>query len=713
MKIKLKKIIGVSVILLTVAFSTLGNADAAGFSRDDYSYGTTDGVIGSNTTGGGTTVYKDNDGPIVPSRWQPIPFRRTPVYTIRLHAIATANSDGSDASPYTASKLQSKISAINDIFYEAGIEFEFDPATDFEQKNATILNKYFTLLADVEDYTDPNVEPPTTSVWHKAFRRAVANTHRGKLVLYFSSPDKLVYDEGLGHWTVTGAGNGGSSSGTGRWVSMKGNPGSPDLAHEIGHYLHQVHPFVGGVLNVEDAAARIKKAVDNGMAKNDGLDALDGDRAYVLDTPADAMGSIWVEEYGDKCTPNYSFIDIPVDFGSSSKTYRLEPDRGIVMSYFKGCGFDNHFSPQQIDRMRDALENMNRHDLISPQSSANMTLQRRGSAEAGSIDDVHLVRIGHRRLVTVSVANNQMKLIPWSVSTDGNTVQRLQGSAQAGPVSQIAALHTGLGNIVTAVRDGSGNLKLITWKVSSNGSVQRLHDATAGAVSSIAATRWDRLHVVTAVRTSTGVLKVIAWRVYADGSIHRLADATAGLVSLVDVTPNPWGVSTTVRDSVGNLKVIAWKVVRENGSWQVQRQGSYSAGSVSRLTATALDFDYLMVSAVRTTSGDQKVIAWDVNDVGTVRRLGSAVSAGGCGLLDSERLGVGTLVTACQDPSTKALKMSLFEVSPDGATIQLRSEAFAGGISALDLARTGDDMLVSAVRTNSGNLKLIVWDLQQ
>jgi hypothetical protein len=655
------------------------------------------------------------------AQWHPDIYRQLirhrPVYTIRLHAIATANNDGSDASPFTATAVQNRIAGINEIFYKAGIEFEFDPDTDFEQIDATVLNKYFTLLEDPADYTDPEVKPPITSEFHAAFRRAIANTHRGKLVLFFSSPDKLVYDEDLGHWILTDAGGGGSSSGTGRWVSMKGNSQAPDLAHEIGHYLHQVHPFVGKIETVADAAARIKKAVDKGLPVGQGLDALDGDRAYVLDTPPDASTTIWNTTFGDgsACSDHITGIYFPVYFPYGTIWYLLQPDRSLVMSYFKGCGFDNRFSPQQITRMRDALENMNRHDLISRKKTGFLRLERRGSATAGSIDDVHLVRIGFRRLVSVTVRDNQMKLIPWEVSPDGNKIVRLQGSAEAGPVTQVAALHTGLGNVLTAVRDSDGNLKLITWKVHADGAIERLHDFTAGPVLSIAAARWDRLHVVTAVRTLTE-MKVIAWRVYADGSIHRLADASAPgwypyMLSVIDVTPTPWGVVTSILNSNNSLEVTGWHVVYDDDEkkWKVIRMSSDGGGFTDIIAATALDYDNLLTTTVRTQAGDQKVIAWYVDYLGGVERGASAISPGNCTRLESERLGVGTLVTACQDASHTGLKMSLFAVGPYGESVDLYDTAHAGGISALSLARAGDDMVVSAIRTNSGTLKLIAW----
>jgi hypothetical protein len=53
-----------------------------------------------------------------------------------------------------------------------------------------------------------------------------------------------------------------------------------------------------------------------------------------------------------------------------------------------------------------------------------------------------------------------------------------------------------------------------------------LHNAGAGPVDVIAVTRLTPNHVVTAVREGSGDLKVIIWEIGADGSLTRRGDAT-------------------------------------------------------------------------------------------------------------------------------------------------------------------------------------------
>ena len=164
-------------------------------------YGRVTDVLGKKVT-----ITEVDQGPLTV-------IRAHPVYKVRLHVIRTADNDGSRSANITANGFKNVVNEMNFIYYKAGIEFVFDPATDFEHKNATVLNHQFTVLDDLSQYTDPDEAPPesaTISTWNTAFRRATADLHRGKIVLFFSWGSKLVFDENLGHWIETTP-SGGSS----------------------------------------------------------------------------------------------------------------------------------------------------------------------------------------------------------------------------------------------------------------------------------------------------------------------------------------------------------------------------------------------------------------------------------------------------------------------------------------------------------------------
>ena len=122
------------------------------------------------------------------------------------------------------------------------------------------------------------------------------------------------------------------------------------------------------------------------------------------------------------------------------------------------------------------------------------------------------------------------------------------------------------GRALTAVRDGSGDLKVITWGISANGAtVRRLGDsgsAASGIGDNGLATLSDG--VVSALRDDSGSLKLIAWSITAGGSLTRVSDSgtQAGTSSLINLLPVT-GVSgvtmvTPVRTVSGTLKVIGW-----------------------------------------------------------------------------------------------------------------------------------------------------------
>jgi hypothetical protein len=71
------------------------------------------------------------------------------------------------------------------------------------------------------------------------------------------------------------------------------------------------------------------------------------------------------------------------------------------------------------------------------------------------------------------------------------------------------------GRIVTGVRTGSGNLKVILWQVSSNGSITRVGDSAGLAGDATMVTQCEELTgappIITCVRASNNSLKLISW----------------------------------------------------------------------------------------------------------------------------------------------------------------------------------------------------------
>jgi len=123
------------------------------------------------------------------------------------------------------------------------------------------------------------------------------------------------------------------------------------------------------------------------------------------------------------------------------------------------------------------------------------------------------------------------------------------------------------GFVVTAVRNDSGNLELINWRTKSDGGLQRVATASAGAIDEVAIATFDapsdaNLGVfVTAVRNGSGNLELISWRLHDDGSIHRLASAVAGAAKHIAIgAVSSQIMATSCVDGSGHENVISWRI---------------------------------------------------------------------------------------------------------------------------------------------------------
>ena len=633
-----------------------------------------------------------------------------PLEQIRVHIVWTANDDGADPSPMSLSKFSALLPRLNEIYDDVGIQFVFDPATDFETVLDTRLNKTFLLLDDPANYPNPAIAPPVERASFTAARRALADRYRGKLVIFLANPDRLYYDNDLSSWAIR-AENISASSHNERYVSMVAERRASSFAHEIGHFLHLTHPF-SSFPTVAAAEAQIASKLAQGLLSvADGLRALDGDYPYVTDTPADAGTSIWIDHFGvnQGCIGDDSTsipLNVPLPWGGF-QAYDLQPNRRLAVGYFYCSPLA--FSPQQILRVHDAIDTLNRHDLLSEPPTSATRLQRRGSAYAGAITDVEAVRVGRGYIATATLASNgMMKVVPWAVSKSG-AISRAGAGAYAGPVSEIATTGMGLGQLVTAVRNGSGLLQLITWKAHEDGTVERLSSVVDVPIKKVKIARFDMLNVVTAVQLPNNSLKVIAWQLNADGTIERLAEADAGEVDGFDISPSWLGVMTPVRDSSGNLRVTNWQV-RSVGTWKITRKGTADFAPTSPIIA-ATGMDTPSHGAIAHTDAFDwlKISTWSGDYDGTITPGDVDYAGAKCTEIASKRLGTEVLAVGCRVAGNSNLLMTLFDIDPGGQGIRLLDFQFIGSISALSFARAQEDVVVSAVRNGSGNLQLIAW----
>lgn len=600
-------------------------------------------------------------------------------YKIRVQIVATADDAGTNAANISAATVASRLTTINQIFAPATIEFVFDETNDFLKINSTLLNRDFTLLEL------PNVggekwdhEPLRDEASHSQARDRLGKQFPGEMVIIFRQRKKIAKEKDenndeTGFWIVASKG-GGSAGPSGSYVNMSTSSSAKDLAHEMGHYLQLPHTHVGGGGTIAEAASKIKKYVEDGHPKSEGLDALDGDHSVLLDTPADCRPGIFEDETLEKELDSCSdSILIPVTFNdNSTRIYILDPDRSLVMSYFKGCPGDKTISPQQARRVRDGLELRHRHALISVKPSLSHKIRRTATETGGAISEIDTALVRAGRLATaVRDGDGKLKIIVWDIEDSGDKITR-RGSGTGGTIGKVAICGLGANLVATAVSTFSSELELIIWRIEENGDVTRLGEATAaGQITDVAAciARYDMAanYMATAVRQTDGTLRVDAWHTTVKGTISHQASATAGKINL------PKSGLNTPRLTISNVG------------------------------------DQSLVTYIRGEDNDFKTILWKFG--ADLTRLDSiALDAPSIGSISGCSVARELTVAAIQDKDKK-LKLIAYAFPEDGKFIAQRETVAAGSISDVDICRLGTEMVVTGVRIGADKLKLIMWQV--
>jgi hypothetical protein len=280
--------------------------------------------------------------------------------------------------------------------------------------------------------------------------------------------------------------------------------------------------------------------------------------------------------------------------------------------------------------------------------------------------------------------SGNLLLIGWSTAARDFTIDRISDSGSlAGEVS-LVALAVVDRVAVTAVRDGGGNLLMISWEVAPGlTSITRpWHEGShAGAVSAIAMTRLRADLLITAVRDGSGNLELISWRVESDATVSRLFDSAgqAGAVTVVTITAlDDDNVITAVRNGSGDLELIGWRV---GGNGQLQRWAGDPglAGEVGFIAVDTMTSEVggsvipLVLTAVTDGSGDLLVIAWSADPATGFTRLADA------GAGEAADLAVTTITTTAGSPTVMVgmrqgqgnLKIIAFQVLVEEGELEL------------------------------------------
>jgi hypothetical protein len=282
--------------------------------------------------------------------------------------------------------------------------------------------------------------------------------------------------------------------------------------------------------------------------------------------------------------------------------------------------------------------------------------------------------------------------------------------------------HTSHVHALTAIRDSTSDLKLISWAASSGGAVGRKgdSDSLAGRSSRVSLARVSSTfdYYVTAVQDSGRNELLISWRLGEDGAIGRAADSDSdGLHEIEDVEivgrDDFHNVVTGVWDDHRNLRLESWRM-NQNGQFTRGGDSGNQAGEVQGRPALVALPGGIVVSAVVTKESTLKLISWAVDNDGGFRRLKDSGRQAGeiqsrPAVLTSSN---GMIVTAVSDSDSK-LKLIVWEVGGDGSVLRRGDSGNQGGSAVgpgMSIART-TSVWVTAVKNSSEKLKLRSWSI--
>ena len=294
---------------------------------------------------------------------------------------------------------------------------------------------------------------------------------------------------------------------------------------------------------------------------------------------------------------------------------------------------------------------------------------------------------GSEVLTACRNGSGDLELIGWETAADSFAVTRAADSgSQAGTAQEVTLALLGR-TAVTAVRAGDGHLLLITWDAPPGlASITRIWDSgtAAGEASAIAMTAVGDSLLVTAVRAGDGHLLLICWRLEPDGTLSRLGDSgtAAGQVSAVTIAAvDSANVVSAVRNGSGNLELIGWGV---SAAGQFSRwPGTGQAGAVSEIALVpAADGSGDLVTAVCNGSGILELIGWRLSAAaGTIDRLADS----------GTEAGAATDIAACSALTPSGTTVVLAAVrNGSGRQLIIAFELIADPAGNAVIIRTGD-----------------------
>ena len=271
-------------------------------------------------------------------------------------------------------------------------------------------------------------------------------------------------------------------------------------------------------------------------------------------------------------------------------------------------------------------------------------------------------------------------------------------------------------NVVTALRDGDGNLKLVAWMISNSGQVTRRGEAVAGPVKEIAMTPLpDGNGVITLTRGKQDDFKLVAWEMTGSLGLIRRGDIEAGAIRDMAVTTTQadfMGVVSATTGSDRKLKLIAWGF--NAATKTLSRRGDVTAGEIKgelNIVRAQLDSNDIVVTAFCNDDANLQLITWQILANGQIQRR-DTITAGFASIVDLTAATDGRVIASVKDGDGN-LRMIAYQVQRNGQIERVGTE-IAGHVSRIAssvVRRSGQDFLLTAVRDGDNKLRTISWEL--
>jgi hypothetical protein len=260
---------------------------------------------------------------------------------IRLQFLVLPNARKPSQLQVSPDYVQRCVAGLNQNYKPAGIQFDFDPATDF--RGFTDASPF---RRNPQNITTPDgISIDTIAI---ALDRE-ARPYSGKEVIW-----------------VVGGGNGGYSGTNCDYVYFRMNEtdlfgDAGMMAHESGHYFGLGHTHDGvmeryygslmadpkknaAALTAEAIKEKLRQRLNEQYARapdKDPLVALDADSPAVKDTPYDPSGGIWHCIFPDALKPGQKIeftLDAPKSAPGKTLHVTVAPDTTNIMSYYASMG---------------------------------------------------------------------------------------------------------------------------------------------------------------------------------------------------------------------------------------------------------------------------------------------------------------------------------------------------------------------------------------